>query len=721
MKKLFCAHLAKSQLRIRFSLLLAIVIIFSSVSCARSNSDVIILDKDIEIYISDKEPVPVQKAFKAFINDYKNVIGCEPKIVHDYKSIKSKNAIVIFSHDNAITSLKEPQVKSRESHSLTCGKLKNSNILIAQGYDTRGTIYAIYTISEKILDVPPLYEWIDWKIEKRSQIEIPTNGELIFKSPYVKWRVWFLNDKDMIRPWMNEKDANYDMVFETMLRLKVNCVEGWHDQDRRKKFSKYETGLYFQKAGEFGLSTTGHHSMPFSGDMTDWKKFWSENYKDKPVPPLSCRDAESLKKYWAYNIQTGLKNNLNPVWNIGFRGISDVPFWKSFPDAPKADKERADIIKQMLDAQIKVLKKETGINAPESRWTLYNENTQYVGEGLMTPPKDKNLMWVFVNDRRDHFPPKSTLEFDVPDDQQYGYYYHFQFTSTGAHYAQAEGIWKMEKNLRMMDSLGKQPLSLVVFNVGNVREFLTEVSAGSKMLWDFEVYNSDMFLANFYAQYFGARHIKDVKAVYEGFLDSFWRHRPAEIEGLGNQYIYQDLRILKSIRKIYSILSKGEKNLNPITHSEPGHFGIDSTGYDNQVEAIISGTTESIKKLETLIDQADKVMAKLDKGKVLFYEHYRLQMEYMLYLNKAFQYTAKVMQASSDEESKQMLQKGFDYLEKARVVYEPANREGFEEWYFFTKDDAEKIYSKFKSERRSRKCPRIIQMRKTCLSLLKDQ
>ena len=65
----------------------------------------------------------------------------------------------------------------------------------------RGTIYAIYTFSEKILGVPPLWYWSSWEFQKYSLIEIPDDFDENFKSPKVRYRAWFPNDADFFIPW----------------------------------------------------------------------------------------------------------------------------------------------------------------------------------------------------------------------------------------------------------------------------------------------------------------------------------------------------------------------------------------------------------------------------------------------------------------------------------------------------------------------------------------
>ena len=79
----------------------------------------------------------------------------------------------------------------------------------------------------------------------------------------------------------------------------------------------------------------------------------------------------------------------------------------------------------------------------------------------------------------------------------------FQFSSTGPHVAPAESPWKMEFNYRYVNK--KSPLYFSVVNMGNMREFLLEISAHAAMLWDYDSYDTDRFMEAYCAQYFGEK------------------------------------------------------------------------------------------------------------------------------------------------------------------------------------------------------------------------
>ena len=82
-----------------------------------------------------------------------------------------------------------------------------NNRIYIEGYDLRGTIFAIYTFSEKILGVPPLHYWSSWIPEKKDEIIIAGDIDIFFKSPQVRYRSILPGDQDFFNPWKKHSDG----------------------------------------------------------------------------------------------------------------------------------------------------------------------------------------------------------------------------------------------------------------------------------------------------------------------------------------------------------------------------------------------------------------------------------------------------------------------------------------------------------------------------------
>jgi hypothetical protein len=131
----------------------------------------------------------------------------------------------------------------------------------------------------------------------------------------------------------------------------------------------------------------------------------------------------------------------------------------------------------------------------------------------------------------------------------------FGFALTGAHVAPAESPWKMEFNYRYINN--KSPLFFVVVYVGNMREFLLELSANVKMLWDYYSYDTDEFLLDYCIQYFGAKHSETGAQLYKAFYNAYWQPKETEFVGMECQFLLQDLRYTRAFQ-IDSLLNNNK-------------------------------------------------------------------------------------------------------------------------------------------------------------------
>lgn len=588
------------------------------------------LKPGVPIYVGANEPEPVRRAVRDLQRDLKNVLGVESPVVTELTA----TALVVLGPQAGHDELRHPAVKDRESH----GVFARGSHVVLQGADMRGTIYAIYTFSERFLGVPPAWFWSSWEPVHKSGVPVAAGTELLYASPHVRWRAWFPNDTDLLSPWRERSEENYAALMETMLRLKLNTLEGFM-MDREGFDTPYRAGREWRLARDRGLVVTGHHMMIFGSRYSHWDDYWTKIRRQDP-PALTIANVSALEDFWRYHIETGLREKLEMVWLLGFRSEGDRPFWTKFPDSPADDAGRARIIQEMMTRQVTLLKQTTGNPAPLMRVTLYHENADFFARNLLHPPDEPTLIWTFVNDRRDHFPGPDARGYRNDAQRPLGYYHHFQFTSTGAHLAQAEGPWKSEKNYRMLDAISGRPLELSVVNAGNVREFVLELSANARLTWDLAGYDSDAFLADFCAQYFGAAHAARVAALYREYYDSFWPQKAPDLPGFDRQYLFQDNRHARALERLLAQIPQGRAP-NPLTdlwgETNSVYFRIvpEDTGATNQLEAIRKGTAASITRLERVTAGADALLLALPtQYRTFFNDNLRVQARYLLELNR---------------------------------------------------------------------------------------
>lgn len=609
----------------------------------------IVLKPGVPIYLAPSEPEAVRRAVKDLQRDLRSVLGVESPILHAFDPADSRAAIIIAGPaPGPAASLRRSGVSGRESHAV----FARGPHVVLQGSDTRGTIYAIYTFSERFLGVPPLWFWSSWQPVRKTVIEVPTATDLVFPPAYVRWRAWFPNDEDLLTPWRSRSEENYEAFLETMLRLKLNMLEGGL-MDAASFDEPYRIGRQATLARDRGLALTGHHMNIFGSSYRSWDAYWKKIRRREP-PPLRIANVQALEEFWRYHIEAGLKAKLEMLWLIAFRGDRDIPFWETFPDAPKTTPERARVIQDMMTRQVALLKEVTGQSNPPMRVTLYNENSDFFAQGLLRPPDEPSLIWTFVAARRDHFPADDVRSFRNDARRPIGYYMNFQFTSTGAHLAQAEGPWKMEQNFRMVDAISGRPLEFSVVNAGNIREFLLELSANAIMMWNFTGFRADTWLEEFCTQYFGRQHAKAAASLYRDYYHSFWVPKKPDIPGFDRQYLFQDMRYARTIEAILAQLPKG-RTANPLVDGrlDPAarYYRIipEDNGAATQLEAIEKGTAGCIQRFSRVVDGASKLRDTLPPGsRTFFTDNLLVQARFMLELNRVLQSVARSLDALPD-------------------------------------------------------------------------
>ncbi|WP_020618867.1 glycosyl hydrolase 115 family protein [Paenibacillus daejeonensis] len=734
----------------------------------------------IPIVVSENEAPQVHRAVADLQRDLQKVFGTASPVFHDLADVSGGGAIVIIGPESEFTTGQNRWMTDAEAHRVFVEPTGNDAYLVLQGSDMRGAIYAIYTLSEEILGIPPLWFWASWEAETQTEIEIPLGTDIRYDSPYVQYRSWYPNDRVRYNNWRQGHADREQIWAETMMRLKLNTIvndnlvtpstyaewlpnlpeegqynvqiwkvqhqhsdsnakidvfhrdglnttyvdftegtSGWVDlgthwfqkgklgfvrntkntfgpqtnlRTSAVKFTRVDNAAeiivqpgdsgYLEREG-FGNSTvpgynngaTRHSVVNIpGGQLTDdaqIAKSYGLILANTHISPLGARIPESdvnniatiqnMFDLWSRNIDALISEDVEVIWTLAFRGHRDVPFWDTFHDAPQSNAQRAAIIEEMLEAQLQLLKDKYGNEPFTARTTLYNEVSDLYAAGLLEMPDDPNVIYNFVAARRDHYPPDGIRDTDFGN-QPLGYYMNFQFTSTGSHYAQAEGPWKIEANYRTIDGLSTSPLVFAEGNMGNLREHLIEGSALASLLWHWDDYNSDAFMEAFATQYFGTTHASAAADLYERFIDSYWQQKQPTISGFDRQFIFQDLRYSRVIRDILQGRSESVFDSDSWLMIYP-----DDNNADGAFEAMKNGTQQTITELEAVVAQADLLLNALpNQGKSFFNDMIRTQAMFMLALNQTLHHVV----LSREAELEQDWQEAYDQLLEAQDYFE---------------------------------------------------
>jgi hypothetical protein len=566
----------------------------------------------VPIFVDAAEPGPINLAIQDLQRDLQKVLGVPSPVVN---SDPGGPAIVVTFHGAATTAWRDSSLLATESHQLKVQGSSAAPRIVLQGADVRGTLYAIYEFSDRYLNVPPLWYWASWVPPVQTSVAVPTNLVLRINSPAVRYRGWFPNDLDLLSPWMNVSSTNYNAVFETLLRLKYNLLDVDHISD----VGGANTGLQWARTcRDRGIVITFTHYAPFGASIADYGSIVGGS--------PNVNNLAGLLQFWTHYINLAASNNLTEIiQSIVFRGNGDQAWWNAIGGDPGTSQARADIVSQMMSNQMVLLRNLTGNLHPMMRTVFYSEVGDFMDHyntpaGFnMNPPVDPDLIWCPSSDQRDHYPTPDTTSYNYLNYQSghnpFGYYFNFQFYTTGSHVTAGEGPWKVALNHQIVSQkAGSTNFVCSVLNAGNVREFTMELAAGGDMLWNLSpAYNPGAFLQSFCSRYFGAANASSAATVLSNYYSAFWQQKKPDTatfpSGFPRQFIFQDLRYARGGEALLSALTNRTYNANPFDAQGPRYFRVTpaDNGTADELHAAIAGSASSISNFTSVVSLADSL------------------------------------------------------------------------------------------------------------------
>jgi hypothetical protein len=114
----------------------------------------------------------------------------------------------------------------------------------------------------------------------------------------------------MFSPWRDLSDFNNEILYETLLRLKLNTIEIENSIDYTK------IGAVTKRAriiDEYGLIMTFHHHSPMNSKTSDWPTYWKMMGKSGS-PELKLSNMPELEEFWRYNVKTLIDNGIRQCY-----------------------------------------------------------------------------------------------------------------------------------------------------------------------------------------------------------------------------------------------------------------------------------------------------------------------------------------------------------------------------------------------------------------------
>ena len=293
------------------------------------------------------------------------------------------------------------QLKIREGH------------LVIQAADSLGFVYGLYEISRTVLGIQPFWFWNDQIITARDSYKIASDFEYQSKPFAIRLRGWFVNDEVLLHTWSvnGRKEEPWEMVFEALIRCGGNMVIPGTDRNAVK---------YRMLASNMGLMITHHHAEPLGAEM------FAREYPG--LTPSFDQYPDKFLGLWEAGIES--QKDMHVIWNLGFRGQGDCPFWADDPKY-QTSKERGKLMGSLIRIQYDMVKK---VDSDAICCTnLYGETMELYREGYLDLPDDVIKIWAdngygkMVSRRQNNHNPRVEALPPDGDHGMHGIYYHVSF------------------------------------------------------------------------------------------------------------------------------------------------------------------------------------------------------------------------------------------------------------------------------------------------------
>ncbi len=338
------------------------------------------IDSSVTIVESVHDMGPIHLATEDLRRDFAKVFGQEPKLVSNL-SAAGPVAILIAQRENVPSDVGCATTANREAFAFSIASVAGKRVVCLTGADMRGTIYAIYEFSQRVLGVDPMYLWTDKEPAKRASIVLPADFARTWPSPVFKYRGFFTNDEDLMTGWRPPAKGEqtgislktWDMVFETILRLKGNMVVPgtWIFPDDAQ----------VRAAAERGLIINQHHATPLGVNVARWPEGVPYNFSTHP---------EILERAWTDAVAE-YKPDEEILWTVGLRGLSDQTYAALDPSVRGNDPLLGKRISDAIAAQMRIVR----ARFPNAQFitNLWQEGARLMREGYLKIPPEVMLVW----------------------------------------------------------------------------------------------------------------------------------------------------------------------------------------------------------------------------------------------------------------------------------------------------------------------------------------
>lgn len=454
----------------------------------------------------------------------------ELAVLRAVERMKRDMTYVLENEENSVPNtirLIEDMELDREQYVIT---FPDSDIMEIRASDELGFVYALLFLSEHFLDIAPFWFWNDQKFDVKREIKIPIK-EYKSQPMTVKFRGWFVNDEVLLHTWNIDGDSDrpWEMVFEALLRCGGNMVIPGTGKNAVK---------HRKLASAMGLWITGHHAEPLGAEM------FSSVYPE--LEPSFKKYPDLFRGLWREALER--QKDSKVVWNLGFRGQGDCPFWLNDPDYV-TDEERGRLISSIIREQYDLVKEydSNGICCTN----LYGEIMELYKKEVLYFPNDVIKVWAdngygkMVSRRQENHNPRIP-SMPIAGVEKQGIYYHVSFYDLQAanHITLANNSPEFLK--RELESVIKnQGTEYWIINCSNVKPHVYYLDFVAK-LWRHGSLPVEEHLHQYESTYYDKTTTYPVSACFKRYFSQAVPYGKHEDEHVGEQFLNHTTRILVS-------------------------------------------------------------------------------------------------------------------------------------------------------------------------------
>ena len=478
----------------------------------------------VPLLISDSDWPGVVRAARDLSSDIGHVTGQQSALLHTDEGLNGIDAVIIGTVGRG-TLIDDLIRQKKIDVSEITGKWESAvttivdhpipgvrRALVIAGSDKRGTIFAIYDLSEQI-GVSPWTWWADVHVPHQNALFV-TPGRHIEPVPAVKYRGIFLNDEaPALTGWVNEKFGGYNSkfyvhVFELLLRLKANYLwpAMWNSA-----FAA-DDPLNSKLADEYGIVMGTSHEEPMMRAEKEWKR--------ADGPWNYAENQKRIDEFWRAGMERD--KSYEQIVTLGMRGVNDTPMSAS---------ANTELLEKIVANQRQILKDTVNPNLEKvpQVWALYKEVQTYYDNGMRVPD-DVTLLWSddnWGNLRRLPTPEERKRSGGA------GIYFHFDYVGGPRSYKwlNTYSITKVWEQMNLALNYGADRIWVV--NVGDLKpmEFPIEFFLTMARTPDrFNQNNLDEYTRLWATREFGPDHAEKIATAIEKYTQYNARRKPELID-----------------------------------------------------------------------------------------------------------------------------------------------------------------------------------------------